>query len=73
MKARVLGKKVTQQILRDLKKNGIAVKKVTEGFYKCYDSFLDENHEVVKEEVFSAMVGRNNYLCRFNPDYFGNE
>lgn len=73
MKTRVLDKKVTQQILRNLKKNGIKVEKVSEGFYKCYDSFLDENHEVVKEEVFSAMVGRNNYLCRYNPNYFDNK
>lgn len=61
MKARILSKKITQQILRNLKHNGIKVEKITDGFYKCYDG---------KTEVFSAMIGRYNYLCRFNPLYF---
>ncbi|MDB4331326.1 hypothetical protein N9987_00305 [bacterium] len=73
MKARILSKKITQQILKNLKHNGIKVEKVDEGFYKCYDYYLDDNHEVIKEEVFSAMIGRDNYLCRYNPLYFDKE
>ena len=64
MKTRILSKKNTQQILKNLKHNGIKVEKVDGGFYKCYD----EN-----TKVFSAMIGRNDYLCRFNPDYFNEE
>jgi len=73
MKARILSKKITQQILRNLKHNGIKVEKVDEGFYKCYDYTLDDNHEVVKEPVFYAMIGRKDYLCRYNPLYFDKE
>tara|TARA_R100000951_G_scaffold33631_1_gene28467 strand:+ start:2650 stop:2877 length:228 start_codon:yes stop_codon:yes gene_type:complete len=73
MKARILSKKITQQILRNLKRNGIEVEKVDEGFYKCYDYTLNDNYEVVKEPVFYAMIGRKDYLCRFNPDYFNEE
>lgn len=61
LKVRILTKKNTQGILKDLRNNGIKVEKITEGFYKCYDG---------KTEVFSAMIGRYNYLCRFNPLYF---
>ena len=50
MKARILSKKITQQILRNLKHNNYEVEKVDEGFYKCYDYTLDGNHEVIKEE-----------------------
>jgi len=73
MKAKILSKKITQQILRTLKRNNYEVEKVDEGFYKCYDYTLNDNYEVVKEPVFYAMIGRNDYLCRCNPLYFDKE
>lgn len=61
MKVRFWSKKYTQKTLRELRKWGYTVNKVHDGFYKAYlDDVL----------VFSALVGRNDYMCRLNPEFF---
>jgi len=64
MKVRLWSKQYTQSVLKDLRKKGFEVKKENDGFYKAFDNDI---------EVFSCLLGRNDYICRLNPDYFDTE
>ena len=70
MVARIWTKKETQQTLKELRHNGYKVEKIHTGFYKAWDV---EGYIIPNELVFSALLMRNGYICRLNPDYFDAE
>tara|TARA_R110002124_G_scaffold174627_8_gene342388 strand:- start:1334 stop:1546 length:213 start_codon:yes stop_codon:yes gene_type:complete len=64
MKVRIWSKKHTQEMLKQLRKDGFEVNKKHEGFYEAFDG---------KIKIFSCMVGQADYICRLNPNYFDTE
>ena len=61
MMPKIWTKKHTQKTLRKLRKWGYDVQKIHDGSYKAY---LNDTL------VFSALRGRNSYICRLNPEFF---
>lgn len=67
MRVRIWKKTETQAFIRDLRKSGYHVQRVSTG-YHCY--FPLGNGEV--DCVFTALEGARNYIVRLNEKYLEN-
>ena len=66
---RVWSKRQTQQTIRDMRRAGYNVGKLSDGFYKI----LDDNGDVWSRDgvdLFCAMVGTRGYLVSYHPELF---